>query len=273
MPTSPDTLLRRIKEPQSAATPAPPPRVVGVDDWANRKGQTYGTIVVDLQRGQVLGLLPGRDGASLESGLRQHPQIECLSRDRWSALAEAASAAAPPAQPVADRWHLLENAREALARFLDRHQQLIRQAFAPAEPVANAAPPSAATPAPETAPVVQASGTPPAPSPVVHPQRVPTGKPQRRWQRYQEARGQQQQGQSLRQIARQLQLSWRSVRRYVQSDHCPDWQPGRRAPRKRLAIVSESTPGWRKATATSLRCIVSCKARVPNCATTCYGDW
>ena len=59
---------------------------------------------------------------------------------------------------------------------------------------------------------------------------MPTAKQQRRLQRYQEVRSRHQQGQSLRQIARQMQLSWRIVRRYVQSDHCPDWQPGRMGP-------------------------------------------
>src|SRR5205085_295546 len=65
MPTSPDTLLRRVKDSPDEADP--PPRYVGVDDWAMRKGQRYGTILVDLERGRVIDLLPGRDGAALKA--------------------------------------------------------------------------------------------------------------------------------------------------------------------------------------------------------------
>jgi transposase len=58
MPTSPDTLLRRVKGYPDE--PAPPPRYVGIDDWAFRKGQRYGTVVVDLQRGRVITSGPPR---------------------------------------------------------------------------------------------------------------------------------------------------------------------------------------------------------------------
>jgi transposase len=136
MPASPDTLLRRIKQGEANPKPAPPPRVVGVDDWAIKKGHRYGTIVVDLERRRVLDLLPGRDGEPLKGWLRQHPQVEWVSHDRWAAYADAITEAAPQARQMADRWHLLKNAREALERFLERH----RQAFAPARPAAEACP-------------------------------------------------------------------------------------------------------------------------------------
>ena len=130
MPTSPDTVLRRVKQVRPCTTPAPLPRVIGVDDWAMRKGQTYGTIIIDLQRSEVLELLPGRDGAELKTWLGRHPEVEVLSRDRWAAFADAATEAAPQATQVADRWHLIKNAREALERFLDRHSSRIAEAFA-----------------------------------------------------------------------------------------------------------------------------------------------
>src|SRR3954453_12952561 len=95
-----------------------------------RKGQTYGTIIIDLERSQVLELLPGRDGTELKTWLGRHPEVEVLSRDRWAAFADAASEAAPQATQVADRWHLIKNAREALERFLDRHSARIAEAFA-----------------------------------------------------------------------------------------------------------------------------------------------
>ena len=84
MPTSPDTLLRRINE--AVEEPSGPVRFVGLDDWAWRKGHYYGTIVVDLERGRVIDLLPDRDQATVEQWLREHPEVEVISRDRWSAI-------------------------------------------------------------------------------------------------------------------------------------------------------------------------------------------
>ena len=124
MPTSADTLLRRIG--QVAMTPAHTPRVLGVDDWAIRKGLTYGTILVDLERGAVIDLLPGRDSATLRGWLQEHSGVEIISRDRATAYAQAASEAAPDAMQVADRWHLLKNVREMLERFFERHRGEIR---------------------------------------------------------------------------------------------------------------------------------------------------
>jgi transposase len=81
IPTSPDTILRRVKN--MPAPPATPPRYVGIDNWAIRKGQTYGTILIDLERRSVIDLLPGRDGEALKQWLAANPQVEIISRDRW----------------------------------------------------------------------------------------------------------------------------------------------------------------------------------------------
>lgn len=127
MPTSPDTLLRRVKQTPSAS--APQPRRVGIDDWAWCKGLRYGTIVVDLDTREVIDLLPDRDAATVRTWLEAHPEIDLISRDRASAYSLAASQAAPGAQQVADRWHLLKNVREAVERLLERHRPLIAEAF------------------------------------------------------------------------------------------------------------------------------------------------
>ena len=95
MATSPDTLLRRVKRLKDES--APPPRVVGIDDWAWRKGQRYGTIVVDLERGDVIDLLPDRDAETVAAWLKAHPGVEVVSRDRSAAYAQAATEGASQA--------------------------------------------------------------------------------------------------------------------------------------------------------------------------------
>ncbi|MFO0802800.1 MAG: ISL3 family transposase [Gemmataceae bacterium] len=115
-PVSGDTLIRRVLAlPES---PAEPVRCLGIDDFAFRKGQNYGTILIDLERGCVIDLLKTREAADVEAWLKQHPGIEVITRDRATAYANAATGGAPQATQVADRWHLLKNLREAAERLL-----------------------------------------------------------------------------------------------------------------------------------------------------------
>src|SRR4028119_2189253 len=83
--------------------PAMPPRVVGIDDWAWRKGQRYGTIVVDLERGDVIDLLPDRDAETVAAWLKAHPGVEVVSRDRSAAYAQAGAEGASQAGRAARR--------------------------------------------------------------------------------------------------------------------------------------------------------------------------
>jgi transposase len=118
MQTSPDTILRLVRH-----LPLPSvdrPRAVGIDDWAIRKGRTYGTLLVDLDRRCPIDLLPDRTGAPVTDWLRRHPGIQIVARDRSTEYARAAAAGAPAALQVADRWHLLLNMRQALERWLGR---------------------------------------------------------------------------------------------------------------------------------------------------------
>lgn len=80
MPTSPDTLIRLVREAPEPAVPTP--RVLGVDDWAKRKGQSYGTILVDLGKHEVVDLLEDRSAESLSKWLKEHPGVEIIARDR-----------------------------------------------------------------------------------------------------------------------------------------------------------------------------------------------
>lgn len=126
MPVSGDTLLRMI----CAAGVEPPqaPRVVGIDDWAWRKGQRYGTIICDLERNRVLDLLPDRNADTVASWLGRYPGIQVVARDRAGVYAEGARRGAPDAMQVADRWHLLQNLSEALRLAVGRHRKAVSAA-------------------------------------------------------------------------------------------------------------------------------------------------
>jgi transposase len=126
MPVSGDTVLRLIR--RRGILPAPSPRVVGIDDWAWRRGRSYGTIVRDLERRRVIDLLPGRSAGPVRDWLAAHPGVAIVSRDRSGPYAEAARAGAPTAIQVADRWHLVVNACDALRKIVERHQPAVREA-------------------------------------------------------------------------------------------------------------------------------------------------
>ncbi|MDD3654047.1 MAG: transposase [Desulfotomaculaceae bacterium] len=101
--------------------------MLGVDDWAWRKGHSYGTILVDLETHKVVDLLPDRQVSTLQQWLQDHPGVEIISRDRSQSYAKAAQMGAPNAQQIADRWHLLKNLGEALERWFHRLQPKLSQ--------------------------------------------------------------------------------------------------------------------------------------------------
>ena len=123
MPVSPDTLLRLIACCEIATSTTP--TVLGVDDWAWKKGRTYGTILVDLERRCPIDLLSDRSADTLAAWLEAHPGVKIISRDRGGSYAEGARRGAPDAIQVADRWHLLANLREALERLLNRNHTVL----------------------------------------------------------------------------------------------------------------------------------------------------
>ena len=242
MTTSPDTLLRLVRRTPASAPSTP--KVVGIDDWAWRKGQSYGTVVVDLEAHAVIDLLPDRTATTVETWLKEHPDITIISRDRAGAYADGATKGAPQAVQVADRFHLLQNLREALQRLLDRHHaalQAIRLpdskpqsvpgaetaavATRPADCVVTETETTAIQPIADQPPV----STEPAPAGPAMPSRPPTRAEQaqqvsreRRQARYDAVLALHAAGVSARAIARQLHLSRVTVTRYLAAGAFPE---------------------------------------------------
>jgi transposase len=127
LPQSDDTILRSLKRHGGTRHGAARVRVVGIDDWAWQKGLRYGTIMVDVERREVVDLLPDRSAEATGRWLGQHPTIEIVSRDRCGLYANGVRQGAPQAKQVADRFHLLQNLRQTIERQLSRTPRPIRQ--------------------------------------------------------------------------------------------------------------------------------------------------
>ena len=133
MPVSDTTILRIVKECAGVLPNRAVVRVAGIDEWAWRKGMTFGTVIVDLERRQVVELLADRSAGAAADWFKKHPEIEVVSRDRAGLYADAARQGAPQARQVADRFHLLKNFRETVERQLGRFEAPIRQSAAQVE--------------------------------------------------------------------------------------------------------------------------------------------
>jgi transposase len=201
VPQGDDRILRNLK--RHTALPSKPPRVVGIDDWSWLKGTRYGTIVVDLERREVVDVLHDRSAKTTAAWLAGHPTVEIVSRDRCGLYAQAAREGAAKARRVADRFHLIQNLRQAIEQQLSRDHR-------PSKPMQSKVIPQPVAMIPDHSELLE------------HRQMVRHGRREVWLDRFSQAKELQRAGQSLNTIVEQTGLNWRTVAKWVASDVLPE---------------------------------------------------
>jgi transposase len=206
-------LLRRVRAIPDQ--PAGEVRVLGVDDFALRRGHNYGTLLVNEETHEPIDLLPDREAATLTKWLKKHPEVEVITRDRARAYAEASRVGAPQAQQVADRFHLGLNLREAVERVVSKHSADLRKAAQEVNPRY------------QTEQMLRAEGLlqelpAPAKRHVTKPQELAAQRREQRLARYEEAHRLAQAGLSISAIAQQMGLHRETVRSFLHAETFPE---------------------------------------------------
>ena len=212
MPTSRDSLLRLLRGLPDVQVTALP--VLGVDDFALRRGHVYGSVVVDMASGRPVDLLPDREMTTFAAWLQEHPGAEVICRDRAGAYAEAARLGAPDAVQVADRWHMWHNLAGHLERSVLAHRRCLRELPHPDEPAPAAGPQDTAAENAENAENAEDTVMP------VRELRIVT----RTRERYQAITALHADGASIAAIARTLGVDRHTVRRFVRASSLEELQ-------------------------------------------------
>ena len=196
---SPDAALYRFKK-AAQSTLKESPEVLGIDDFAFRKGQTYGTILIDLTTRTPVDLLPNREKATVEKWLKEHPGAKIVSRDRSAVFADAIREGAPEAMHVADRFHLLKNLMETLQTQVAKEAKVIREVLVPKVP-------SSADSADSTddGPVTLTRRQ----------QRAKAESRRKRFERWQQAHALFKEGYAKKEIARKMELDVHTIRTFL----------------------------------------------------------
>jgi transposase len=233
------TLLRFLRRTLPPAFDTP--RVLGTDDFAWRKGDHYGTILVDLEAHLPIDLLADRQAETFEVWLREHPGVEVISRDRASSYAEGAKKGAPDAIQVADRYHLVANLRETVQQLLDRERRYLpalheRESTVFSEPTDQM--PSMQQPV-QTKEALREPGERVS---LTRTEALRQMRRDKRYERYQAVVELHHQGLGRRAISRQTGLSRNTIRRYLDAGAFPE----QRARPKRRSLLDPYLPYLRE---------------------------
>jgi transposase len=222
---SDDTVLRLVKLLPVADSNEDPIRCLGVNDWAWRKGQDYGTILVDLERHRVVDLLPERSAESFAEWLAKNPTVRVISRDRSGVYDEGSELGAPSAQQVADRFHLVLNLSAAIERALEERS---RQLQLPVMEVQNQ-------------PDRETEDSPPR---LTQQQTLQWQRRQRRMELYEKRYEAPSGGHSQKAISQALQIQRKTVRRWLRAGQFPERKPAVRKPPKVQAFAEYLQQRW-----------------------------
>jgi transposase len=208
IPSTRQTLLRRVMALPNLREESI--LYLGIDDFAFRRGRRFGTVLVNLETHRIVDLLPDRQAETAAAWMKQRPDIVAVSRDRGGEYAKAAAIGAPQAIDVADRFHILKNLTEALQLLLGRSLEDIKATSQTPEP-------RQGEPSKTVIPIEQWRPQEPA-----HVQKARLARRSGRDARYQQVVTLQNQGMKLKEIAQQLGMGERTVRRWLASDTFPE---------------------------------------------------
>lgn len=222
-----DTILRLVRR-RELPTPSKP-RVIGIDDWARKRGQRYGTLICDLERGLPIDVLPDRTTETVSAWLRARPSVDTVSRDGSKEYAAAIREGAPQATQVMDRWHMTKHLAEALETLLAHCQAEIRRA--------------------EQTPAVREEGQEGAvialpSSSQSEEERLQQARRAERQSQYERVVMLHKQGLNNREIAQRMRLSVRTIGRWLLQGHAPGEKSRRKRPRRIDAYQSYLKLRW-----------------------------